>query len=135
MNVYDVFIYNIEREKIDSKSERRGEASVAMKRKQIFIVLALGVLLVVIMALSIRNDCRFYKQLLVKDRETLNRDSLMNGQMDSITISLNEATAQLDSIRREQKEYNRKEDLNTDTIKTSLTQINRIGSQIHNLMK
>jgi len=59
----------------------------------------------------------------------------MHGQMDSISVSLNEVIAQLDSISRKQKEYNRKEDLNTDTIKTSLFQIKRVGNQIHNLVK
>ena len=55
--------------------------------------------------------------------------------MDSITISLNDVTFQLDSLRREQKDYNRIENLNTDTIKTSLSQIKRVGNQIHNLVK
>ena len=87
------------------------------------------------MALSVRNDLRFNENLRIKDCETLQRDSLMKGQMDSISISLNEVTAQLDSICREQKEYNRKEDLNTDTIKTFLFQIKRVGYQIHNLIK
>lgn len=106
-----------------------------MKREHGFIVLALGILLVVIIILSIRNDYRFNEELRIKDGETLQRDSLMQGQMDSITISLNDVTFQLDSLRREQKNYNRIENLNTDTIKTSLSQIKRVGSQIHNLVK
>lgn len=91
-----------------------------MKREHGFVVLALGILLVVIIILSIRNDYRFNEELRIKDGETLQRDSLMQGQMDSITISLNDVTFQLDSLRREQKKYNRIENLNTDTIKTSL---------------
>lgn len=106
-----------------------------MKREHGFIVLALGILLVVIIILSIRNDYRFNEELRIKDGETLQRDSLMQGQMDSITISLNDVTFQLDSLRREQKNYNRIENLNTDTIKTSLSQIKRVGYQIHNLVK
>ena len=106
-----------------------------MKREHGFVVLALGILLVVIIILSIRNDYRFNEELRIKDVETLQRDSLMQGQMDSITISLNEVTFQLDSLRREQKDYNRIENLNTDTIKTSLSQIKRVGKQIHNLVK
>lgn len=94
-----------------------------MKREHGFIVLALGILLVVIIILSIRNDYRFNEEIRIKDGETLQRDSLMQGQMDSITISLNDVTFQLDSLRREQKKYNRIENLNTDTIKTSLSQI------------
>ena len=106
-----------------------------MKREHGFIVLALGILLVVIIILSIRNDYRFNEELRIKDGETLQRDSLMQGQMDSITISLNDVTFQLDSLRREQKNYNRIENLNTDTIKASLSQIKRVGNQIHNLVK
>jgi hypothetical protein len=106
-----------------------------MKREHGFIVLAVGILLVVIIILSIRNDYRFNEELRIKDGETLLRDSLMRGQMDSITISLNEVTFQLDSLRRERKDYNRIENLNTDTIKTSLSQIKRVGKQIHNLVK
>lgn len=102
-----------------------------MKKGFGYIVLAI----IVIMALSVRNDLRFNENLRIKDCETLQRDSLMKGQMDSISISLNEVTAQLDSICREQKEYNRKKDLNTDTIKTFLFQIKRVGYQIHNLIK
>ena len=74
-----------------------------MKRERGFVVLALGILLVVIIILSIRNDYRFNEELRIKDGETLQRDSLMQGQMDSITISLNDVTFQLDSLRREQK--------------------------------
>lgn len=106
-----------------------------MKREHGFVVLALGILLVVIIILSIRNDYRFNEELRIKDGETIQRDSLMQGQMDSITISLNDVTFQLDSLRREQKKYNRIENLNTDTIKTSLSQIKRVGNQIHNLVK
>ncbi len=106
-----------------------------MKREHGFIVLALGVLLVAIIVLSIRNDYRFTEEKRIKDGTTLLRDSLMQGQMDSITISLNEITVRLDSIRREQKEYSRFETLNNDTIKTSLSQIKRVGNQIHNLIK
>ena len=106
-----------------------------MKREHGFIVLAVGILLVVIIILSIRNDYRFNEELRIKDGETLQRDSLMQGQMDSITISLNEVTFQLDSLRREQKDYNRIENLNTETIKTSLSQIKRVGNQTHNLIK
>ena len=106
-----------------------------MKREHGFIVLALGILLVVIIILSIRNDYRFNEEIRIKDGETLQRDSLMQGQMDSITISLNEVTFQLDSLRREQKDYNRIENLNTETIKTSLSQIKRVGNQTHNLIK
>lgn len=106
-----------------------------MKREHGFIVLAVGILLVVIIILSIRNDYCFNEELRIKDGETLQRDSLMQGQMDSITISLNEVTFQLDSLRREQKDYNRIENLNTDTIKTSLSQIKRVGKKIHNLVK
>ena len=71
-----------------------------MKREHGFIVLAVGILLVVIIILSIRNDYRFNEERRIKDGETLLRDSLMRGQMDSITISLNEVTFQLDSLRR-----------------------------------
>ena len=106
-----------------------------MKRKKVFILYALGILLVAILALSIRNDFSFNEELRIKDGEILQRDSLMQGQMDSITISLNDVTFQLDSLRREQKKYNRIENLNTDTIKTSLSQIKRVGNQIHNLVK
>ena len=106
-----------------------------MKREHGFVVLALGILLVAIIILSIRNDYRFNEELRIKDGETLQRDSLMQGQMDSITISLNEVTFQLDSLRREQKDYNRIENLNTETIKTSLSQIKRVGNQTHNLIK
>lgn len=106
-----------------------------MKREHGFVVLALGILLVVIIILSIRNDYRFNEELRIKDGEILQRDSLMQEQMNSISISLNEVTAQLDSICREQKEYNRKEDLNNDTIKNSLSQIKMVGNQIHNLIK
>ena len=106
-----------------------------MKRGRAYIDLAIVVLLIAIVALSIRNDMRFNEELRIKDGEILQRYSLMRGQMDSITISLNEVTFQLDSLRREQKDYNRIENLNTDTIKTSLSQIKRVGKQIHNLVK
>ena len=65
-----------------------------MKREHGFVVLALGILLVVIIILSIRNDYRFNEELRIKDGETLQRDSLMQGQMDSITILLNDVTFQ-----------------------------------------
>ena len=106
-----------------------------MKRGRAYIDLAIVVLLIAIVALSIRNDMRFNEELRIKDGEILQRYSLMRGQMDSITISLNEVTFQLDSLRREQKDYNRIENLNTETIKTSLSQIKRVGKQIHNLVK
>ena len=106
-----------------------------MKRGRAYIDLAIVVLLIAIVALSIRNDMRFNEELRIKDGEILQRYSLMRGQMDSITISLNEVTFQLDSLRREQQKFNRIENLNTDTIKTSLSQIKRVGNQIHNLVK
>lgn len=106
-----------------------------MKRGRAYIDLAIVVLLIAIVALSIRNDMRFNEELRIKDGEILQRYSLMRGQMDSITISLNEVTFQLDSLRREQKDYNRIENLNTETIKTSLSQIKRVGNQTHNLIK
>ena len=106
-----------------------------MKRGRAYIDLAIVVLLIAIVALSIRNDMRFNEELRIKDGEILQRYSLMRGQMDSITISLNEVTFQLDSLRREQQKFNRIENLNTDTIKTSLSQIKRVGNQTHNLIK
>ena len=106
-----------------------------MKRENVFIFCALSIFLVAILVLSIRNDFSFNEELRIKDGEILQRDSLMQAQMDCICISLNEVTAQLDSICREQKEYNRKEDLNADTIKVSLSQIKRVSNQIHNLIK
>jgi hypothetical protein len=106
-----------------------------MKRDNVFIVCTLGLLLVAIFSLSIRNDFSFNEELRIKNREILQRDSLMQAQMDCITISLKEVSVQLDSIRRDQKEYNRIENLNTDTIKASLFQIKRISNRIHNLVK
>ena len=40
-----------------------------MKREHGFIVLAVGILLVVIIILSIRNDYRFNEELRIKDGE------------------------------------------------------------------
>lgn len=106
-----------------------------MKKEHNYIVLAMVVLLVAILALSIKNDLGFNEEKRIKDSENLKRDSLMQAQMDSITLSLSEVTTQLDSIRRDQKEYNRIEDLNTDTIKASLSQIKKLGNQIYNSVK
>lgn len=114
-------------------SEYGKDVDLIMKKRSGYIVLAIVV--VVIIALSVRNDFCFNENLRIKDCETLQRDSLKKEQMNSISISLNEVTAQLDSICREQKEYNRKEDLNNDTIKNSLSQIKMVGNQIHNLIK
>lgn len=102
-----------------------------MKRKNVFILCALGIFLVAIFALSIRNDLSFNEEQRIKDGEILQRDSLMQAQMNCIYISLNKVIAQLDSLCREQNEYNRKEDLNADTVKVSLSQIKRASNQIH----
>ena len=111
------------------------KTNIMIKREHSYIVLAIVVLLVAIFALSVRNDFRFNEELRIKDCKALQRDSLMQSQMDSITLSLSEVITQMDSFRREQKDYKRIENLNTDTIKASLSQIKRVGNQIHNLVK
>ena len=78
-----------------------------MKKRNSFVVLVLGVLIVVIIALSIINDYRFNEERRIMGRETDAMDSLMLKQIDSVIVLLNNITVQLDSIQGTEKRQQR----------------------------
>ena len=106
-----------------------------MKRKQLFFVCGLVILLMVILQLSIRNDCRFNEDRYIDVIESQKRDSLEREQMNRLSEQLNEVKIQLDSISSIQNTNNVNEIQNIDSIKASLNQIKRTGQRMINLIK
>lgn len=101
-----------------------------MKKRNSFVVLVLGVLIVVIIALSIINDYRFNEERRIMGRETDAMDSLMLKQIDSVIVLLNNITVELDSIQGTEKENNVIETQNIDTIKSLLSEIKMTSQNI-----
>lgn len=101
-----------------------------MKKRNSFVVLVLGVLIVVIIALSIINDYRFNEERRMMGRETVAMDSLMLKQIDSVIVLLNNITVELDSIQGTEKENNVIETQNIDTIKSLLSEIKMTSQNI-----
>lgn len=100
-----------------------------------FLVLALVVLAVVIVFLAIRNDCRFREREEFEANMIARQDSLECKQMECMSYMLEEATVQLDSVRRIQKMNSEIEVQNSESIKKSLNQIERTVQQILNEIK
>lgn len=101
-----------------------------MKKRNSFVVLVLGVLIVVIIALSIINDYRFNEERRMMGRETVAMDSLMLKQIDSVIVLLNNITVELDSIQGTEKENNVIETQNIGTIKSLLSEIKMTSQNI-----
>lgn len=101
-----------------------------MKKRNSFVVLVLGVLIVVIIVLSIINDNRFNEERRMMGRETVAMDSLMLKQIDSVIVLLNNITVELDSIQGTEKENNVIETQNIDTIKSLLSEIKMTSQNI-----
>lgn len=101
----------------------------------LIIVLALFLLAVVIVFLTIRNDCHFNEKEVFEASKIGKRDSFMYKQMDSLSSKLTETIIQLDSIRNTQKENSEMEIRNHESIKKSQNQIRRTGRITLNSMK
>ena len=106
-------------------------ANVCMKQR-IYICVLCATLLVIIF-LSIEKDNHYNRLREMDAIEAVKQDSLLRMQIDTIIVLLNKITVQLDSINDMQKEYNELEQLNIDTVKRSLGQLNRIGRRILNM--
>ena len=106
-----------------------------MKRVQLYIVLALVILLVSIFLLTVRNDCLFNEERHNDACEIQKRDSLDRWQLNRLSDQLNEVALLVDSISCAQKDNYDTEVRNTDSIKKSLNQLERTGQRIINLMK
>lgn len=100
-----------------------------------FLVLALVVLAVVIVILAIRNDCRFRERKEFEANMIARQDSSECKQMECMSYMLEEATIQLNSVRRIQKMNSEIEVQNNESIKKSLNQIERTVQQILNEIK
>ena len=106
-----------------------------MKRKRLFIVFGLVILLMAIIFLAMRNDCRFNEERHIDVCEIKKRDSLEREQMYRISEKLNEVKIQLDSISSVQNTNHVNEIQNDEAIMTSLNQIKITGQRIITLMK
>ena len=106
-----------------------------MKNADKIVVLALISICAAIAFLTIRNDRHYNNERQSEASRIASQDSSARKQMDSLSMMLNDATTQLDSIRCLQKDNIKIVNRDLDSINKSLEKIARIGQRKINSKK